>query len=844
MDADSLNALFSPKTVAVIGAKDTEGSVSSIIMQNLMNAGFSGAIYPVNPHRAEVFGKKCFETVGAIPDQIDLAVIVVPAHAVVDVMKTCVDAHVKAAIVIAAGFKETGAEGARLEQMVLQIAKDGNIRMLGPNCLGVMNPIAHLNASFAHGNPLPGSIAFISQSGAMCSAVLDWSLERKIGFSAFVSIGSMADIAWEDLIRYFGKDPHTKTILLYMETIGDPREFITAAMHVALDKAIIVIKPGRSEDAARAASSHTGALVGSDAVFDAACERAGVQRVNSIEQLFDMAEVQSGQKRSYGPHLAIISNAGGPAVLATDAAVGSGAKLSLLSETTIKKLSKELPDAWSHGNPIDILGDADSARYKKALEIVSQDPATNGILVILTPQEMTHAEKVAQTIAQFPLKKPLLASFMGASAVKEARNILAAASIPQFEYPDEAATCFAKAWNHELLLQNLCEIPRFRPYPEKEIRTVRRDQVKAIITEAIREKRSILSERESKNILKLYGIPVVESFLAKKPEEAIVLAKKVGFPVVLKIESSRITHKTDVGGVFLNLQNPQEVLSAFSSIKEKMISLYGKGFFEGVTVQKMISTPGIELFAGSYKDAQFGPVLVFGAGGIYVEVLQDKKLGLPPLSSVNARHMIQNTKISTLFRGYRGQKNIPQEPIEEILIALGEIVLENAEIAEVDINPFIASSCGVLCIDARIIVSKMVHDFHSAFPSFSSDLTDCVKLSNKSVVLIAPARPEDASLMSRFEEKLSHQKNYMKIFSHPFFEKRIIREELVHMCIGFTRWSNVVIAQSELDQRHVVGIAAMDDDRKIFVALDDRYASTDIEERLISYVQRLSKMIG
>ncbi len=839
-----LDAFFKPRSIAVIGAKDTPNSVGCTILTNLLSAGYQGKIIPINPNRNTVLGLPCFKSVQECGMEIDLAIIVVPAERVFDVMKTCVDAHVKAAVVIAAGFKEIGPEGARLEQMITELAKEGNVRMIGPNCLGLMNPRIGLNASFAHGNPLSGSIAFISQSGAMCSAVLDWSLQQKVGFSAFVSIGSMADVGWPDLIRYFGKDSGSKSILMYMETIGDPRAFIDAASRVSMDKPIIVIKPGRTDQGARAATSHTGSLVGSDAVFDAVCQRAGVLRVNTVAQLFDMAEVRGNQPAPMGPRLAIISNAGGPAVLATDAVITNGAQLAKLDTKVVEKLSVDLPSAWSHANPIDILGDADSERYRKTLECIVKDPATDGVLVILTPQGMSEPEKVAQAIAQVSTKKPILTSFMGAQSVEQAKGILAMAKIPNFEYPDEAAASFSMVWKHANSLRRFCIPPRWRSCPLKNEVERRKAAARSIMAEAIATKRAILNERESKSILKLYGIPVVDPFLAKKPEAAITLAKKIGFPVVLKIESSIITHKSDVGGVILNVSTAHDVLVGFSTIKEKVIKLHGEAAFEGITIQKMIQTGGLELIAGSYSDPQFGPVLLFGAGGIFVEAFQDRVLGLPPLNSIQARHMIEETKISRVLSKWRAGGHIPLEPLEDLLIDLGQLVLDLPEISEIDVNPIIASSLGLVSTDARMVLSHPPSNHTSACMPYPLELVSDISLDNGSKVRIGPIRSEEACLISNFEEHLSAEADYKQIFSHPNFSGKIIREELLRMCAGCSSWNYVVLAQSETDQRYVAGLGALDDEGKYWFALDPRYRKTNLSQLMNNVIDEYARSCG
>ena len=837
----ALDAFFKPKTVAVIGAKDTPNSVGRTILMNLMAGGFPGKIIPVNPKRTEVCGLPCIPTVMDAHEPIDLAVIVVPAPRVLEVMQTCVRAGVKAVIMIAAGFKESGPEGLRLETAVADAARAGGIRMIGPNCLGLMNPRYGLNASFGRGMPHEGSLAFISQSGAMCAAVLDWSLSDGIGFSAFVSLGSMADVGWPDLIEYFGEDPATKGILMYMETIGDPRGFLSTASIVALDKPIIVIKPGRTSEGAKAAASHTGALVGSDAVFDAACERSGVLRVDTVSELFAIAEVLSGQPRPSGPRLAIVTNAGGPAVLATDAVVGNGAEMAKLSAKTIDHLSSFLPAAWSHSNPVDILGDADPQRYEKAVEAVVKDTEVDGVLVILTPQDMTDPTKTAESLQRFAAlsQKPLIASWMGGNSVAQGKQVFSKAGIPCFEYPDDASWSLATMWKHAKIMKTFCTPPRWRTYPSQEEVRVRVTKARDMIHKAAAEKRAFLTERESKQLLKSYGIPVVEAFLAKTIDEAVKIAEQIGYPVVLKVESPTITHKSDVGGVCLRLMTRQEVREAFSSIKNRVVEGYGKDAFSGVTVQKMCEAKGIELIVGSSIDPQFGPVLLFGAGGIYVEAFHDEALGLPPLNALLARKMIEKTKISRALSTSRGGGKVPLEPIEDLLIALSELVLEVPEVVECDMNPIVASPSGVICLDARIVLAHPNFRVTPVCRPYPIEYIKEMPL-DRGVVTIRPIRAEDGSMIADLHERLSVLPTYKKIFDHPIFLGKMVAEELLRLCWSYFERRKVFVAEYQDVQRDLAAMAVLAQQSvggaDMWLAVDQRFAVRGIVGLLLSEV--------
>ncbi|MGH9732689.1 MAG: acetate--CoA ligase family protein, partial [Candidatus Acidiferrales bacterium] len=552
MSRTALECFFSPNSVAVIGATDHPCSVGRTVVSNLRNGKFPGKVYAVNPKRTEVLGLPCYANIGAVPEKVDLAMIVTPAPTVPGIIRECVDAGVRAATVISAGFKERGQAGAELERQIQAELRRGTMRLVGPNCLGMMNPSLGLNATFAEDIARPGNVAFLSQSGALLTAILDWSSQEEVGFSAIVSTGSMLDVGWGDLISFFGEDPKTQSILMYMESIGEARSFLSAAREVALSKPIIVIKAGRSEAASHAASSHTGALTGSDEVFDAAFRRCGVLRVQSISDLFYMAEAMGKQPRPRGPRLAILTNAGGPGVLATDALIATGGELAPVSEEAMMAFNKILPADWSHNNPIDILGDADPERFARALEVAAGDSNSDGLLVILAPQGMTDPARMAEKLTPYSKskKKPVLASWMGGKAVAEGKSILNNAGIPTFAYPDTAARAFNYMWRFSYNLRGLYETPAVADEPEAG-EPVRR-KVKEILDRVLASGRSLLTEIESKEVLDLYGIPTVQTTLAQSETRAVELAQAIGFPVVLKVHSEIVTHKTDVDGVKLN----------------------------------------------------------------------------------------------------------------------------------------------------------------------------------------------------------------------------------------------------------------------------------------------------
>jgi acetyltransferase len=782
---ESFEALFKPKTVAVIGATDRENSVGLALMKNLTST-FKGNIYPINPKRDMLLGFKALPAIADAPERIDLAVIVTPATTVPDVIGECIASDVKSAIVISAGFKETGPKGIELERQVLEKARAAKMRFIGPNCLGVMNTRIGLNATFADKIALTGSVAFISQSGALCTAILDWSYREKVGFSHFVSVGSMLDVGWGDLIDYLGDDPSTESIVMYMETIGDARAFMSAAREVALRKPIIVIKAGRSQAAAKAAASHTGSLSGSDDAIDAAFHRCGVLRVNTIADLFAMAEVIGKQPRPKGNRLTIVTNAGGPAVLATDVLTYHGGELATLSETSIQKLNTVLPDAWSHGNPVDILGDATADRYMDAIDIVGGDPNSDGLLVILTPQAMTQSTETARQLATRAEKfgKPVLASWMGAASVREGEDVLNNSRIPTYGFPDTAARVFDMLWQYSDNLRSLYETPNFA---ENDV--VEREHASKMIDGARGGGRTLLTEYESKQLLAMYGIPTVPTVIAKSADKAIVSAQEFGFPIVLKLHSTTITHKTDVGGVKLNLQNADEVRAAFHDIETSVRARAGEQHFHGVSVQPMVKlSDAYELILGCSLDTQLGPVLLFGSGGQLVEVFKDRALGLPPLTTTLARRMIEQTRIYEALKGVRGRDPVDMASLEKLLVRFSQLVVEQRWIKEIDINPLVVSSEKMIALDARVVLHEPNMQKSElprlAIRPYPNKYVSPFTLSDGVRVIIRPIRPEDEPRMIEFHKTLSDESIYLRYFHHIPFDERIAHERLARICFN------------------------------------------------------------
>jgi acetyltransferase len=782
----SLDALFLPRSVAVIGATEREGSVGRTTFENLTKASFPGRIYPVNPSHSGIFQHRCYATVGEIPGKIDLAVIVTPAAAVPDVIGECIDVGVKAAVVISAGFRELGVAGQALEQKIAEQLRRGRLRLIGPNCLGVMNPIIGLNATFAQTIARKGNVAFLSQSGALLTAILDWSLREEVGFSAFVSTGSMLDVGWGDLIDYFGHDANTQSILVYMESIGDARAFMSAAREVAMTKPIILIKAGRTAAAAKAAASHTGAMTGSDDVFDAALRRCGVLRVQRIADVFHMAEVLSKQPRPKGPRLMILTNAGGPAVLATDALIASGGELAPLSEESRRAFDALLPPHWSHGNPVDVLGDADPERYERALEIAIHDPGSDGLLAILAPQGMTSPAQVAERVRRHAHDhgKPVLASWMGGREVEEGKAILNAAGVPTFDYPDTAARAFEYMWQYTDHLRGLYETPAISDDPGMAQDRARKGR--EFLSSISAQGRTLLTEYESKQVLSLYDIRTVPTRVARSAEEAIRIAGEMGLPVVVKLHSATVTHKTDVGGVKLDLKSFQDVGEAFRAIEASTKERAGAGGFEGVTVQPMVRLEGYELILGSSVDPQFGPVLLFGSGGQLVEVYRDRALGLPPLNTTLAQRLMESTKIYKALQGVRGRKPVNLPALESLLVRFSYIPVELPRVKEIEINPLVASPEGILALDARIVLFDQNTTEaglpRAAIRPYPAQYVYPWTMKNGVEVLIRPIRPEDERMMARFHESLSDQTVFLRYFHMENLSSRVAHERLLRKC--------------------------------------------------------------
>ena len=808
-----LDAIFAPENVAVIGASETPGSVGRTLLWNLVSNPFGGTVFPVNPNRDSVLGIEAYEQIGDVEADVDLAVIATPAPTVPSIVEACGEAGVEGLIIVSAGFREVGEEGAELEQEIKESARDDDLRIVGPNCLGVMRPPNGLNATFAGSMANEGDVAFVSQSGALLTSILDWSFRENVGFSAFVSIGSMLDVDWGDMIEYLGDDPRTESIVLYMESIGNARSFLSAARDVAQSKPIIVIKAGRTEAAAEAAASHTGTLTGSDAVLNAAFRRSGVLRVDDINDLFYMAEVLSKQPRPEGRNLTILTNAGGPGVLATDALIGGGGELTPISEEAMEEFDEILPGAWSHGNPVDILGDADPKRYARSLEVAARDENSDGLLVVLTPQAMTEPTKTAEHLRPYARDndKPILASWMGGDAVASGEKILNEAGLPTFAYPDTAARVFNHMWRYSYNLRALYETPSL---PEDEEGIPDRKAAATIVQETHESGRVLMTEHASKALLSAYGIPTVETRVAETPQEAVAAARDIGHPVAVKLHSTSITHKSDVGGVQLGLASDEAVEEAFRTIDE---NIRGEGF-DGVTVQPMIDrSDGYELIIGSSMDEQFGPVLLFGSGGQLVEVYQDRALGLPPLNRTLARRMMEQTKIYEALQGVRGREPVDLDALETLLVRFSQLMVEQPRMKEIDVNPLLArpGDDGLLALDARVVLHPYTKDDDElptpAIRPYPRQYIGTHPMGDGEEITIRPIRPEDEPKLVTFHERLSERSVYLRYANLMKLEQRVAHNRLARICfIDYDREMALVAERPvEEDDDQIIGVGRL-----------------------------------
>ena len=754
MSLYNLEKIFEPTSIAVVGASDRPGSIGRSLLENLKAGGFAGRVYPINPKKNEILGQKAYPNLSAVGEPIDLAVIVIAIKFAPMVVEECARLGIGGVIIISGGGKEAGEEGERIEVEILAKAREGGVRIVGPNCVGIVSSPAKMNASFAHIMPRPGSLAFVSQSGATCTAVLDYAHTQKIGFSHFVSIGSMLDADFGDVIDYLGNDPNTSAILLYVESVTNHRKFMSAARAVSRIKPIVLLKVGRSQAGAKAAMSHTGSLAGADDVYDEAFKRAGLVRVDTVEDLFDCAELMAKQPRPKGPGLAIVSNAGGPGVMAADYLALNGIEPAEIRPETMKKLDEFLPPMWSRSNPLDILGDASPETFRKTAEICAEAEEFDALLIMTTPQAQFPSTEKALELCKAMKKArfPVFTSWVGGQEVLESREIFRKNGIPTYETPERAVRAFLYMYSYDQNLKALREVP---PKLSKKL-LFDWEWADAIIRKTLSENRQLLTETESKNLLESYGIPVTPTRKAGTAKEASIQAEQMGYPVVLKLDSLDITHKTDAGGVKLDLRNSKEVAAAFDEIMKNAKRYDPDARVSGVTVQPMVSKKGVEIILGAKQDPDFGPVILFGMGGVAAEVMKDRAIGLPPLNRLLAKRIIDRTKVSRLLKGYRGY-GTNMELLEEVLVRLSQLLIDFPEIYELDVNPMLAFKEGSLGLDARVIVKPALkpspmHLTISPYPNqYETHSTTDAGLK----LFLRPVKPEDSPAMERLFQAFS-----------------------------------------------------------------------------------------
>jgi len=809
----NLDKIFDPHRVAVIGASETPTSAGFTVLRNLVGSGFRGVVYPVHPRRESVQGIEAHADVKSLPHPPDLAVICTPAASVPALVGQCGEAGTRGIVIISPGFREIGEEGRKLEQAVLdQQARFPGMRILGPNCLGVIVPAVSLNASLAAATPKKGHIAFISQSGALGTSVLDWAIDDGVGFSYFVGAGNMLDVGMADLIDYFGSQTDTQSIIFYVESITEAREFMSAARAFARTRPIVAYKAGRYAESARAAASHTGAMVGVDAVYEAAFQRAGIERTFQIGEMFDVAELLARQQPPKGDRLAIITNAGGPGVMTTDMLIARNGKLAQLSAASLGKLDECLPRFWSHGNPIDLLGDAPPARYAEALQIALADPGVDAALVLLAPQATTDAAGTAAAVSSVASRahKPVLAAWMGGRSVAEGLRVLTQAGVPAYTTAEKAVTAFMHLVSYARNLGSLYETPRDLPMTFSPDRR----RVRAELTAMLGQGDDVLSEGVSKSFLEAYGIPVTRPHPARTADEAVDAARRLGYPVVLKIHSPQITHKTDVGGVILNLAGDEAVRRAYGEMMAAAAGRRPDATLLGATVQKMVTHPtAFELVLGSRKDPVFGSVIMVGSGGVAAEVFRDWALALPPLNESLARRALESLKSWPLLQGYRGRPGGNIDRLIEVLMRFSYLVADYGEIQEFDVNPLLVTPEDVVALDARVIVDRQAAVSplrpyaHLAIRPYPEEFVTERKLKDGSTLVLRPIKPEDEPL---WHELLANCSAHSLRFRFRYLFKQTTHEMAARYCfIDYDRELAIVAEAEEHQQRKLVGVARL-----------------------------------
>lgn len=847
MSTHHLNRLFNPKGVAVIGASEKPGSVGYTIMKNLGTGNGRFKVFPVNPGHRTLFDLPCHGRIQEIEEAVDMAVIATPIRMVPDLLEDCGQKEIAGAVIVSSGGRETGAQGQAMEDRILAASRKSDLRIIGPNCLGIMNTAISLNASFAHLTPFPGNIAFLSQSGAVCTSVLDLAFRKHMGFSYFASLGSMVDVDFADMIDFLGSQRTVGSILMYMESISNIRNFMSAARAVSRVKPIIVLKSGRSLAGARAAASHTGAMAGEDALYDTAFQRAGILRVSEFEELFDCAEYLAKQPRPKGCGLGIITNAGGPGVMAADALASFGLEPARMSQTTMDRLDAILPDNWSRGNPVDILGDTPASTYVDTVKICDEDPATDALLLICSPAGTVDTRALAELLAPClrEVSCPVFTAWIGGENVAGARQVFNQAGIVTYDSAERAVRAFKNLYEYGKNIERLTQIP---------IRTdtrliIHRETAGSIIKTALAENNTCLLENTAKTLLDAYGIPVNDTRIADTEEAALTISEQTGFPVVLKICSRDIPHKSDCNGVALDLKTGRDVLTAYRRIMENARRRFPDARITGVTVQAMQDRADVELIIGARKDPQFGPVIVFGMGGVLTEVFKDISMGLPPLNRMLADHLIGKTRIATVLKGFRNIRPIDMAQLEELLIRTGRLVTDFPEIEALDINPLMVKNGILTAVDARVFIApaKVPSPMHLIISSYPWQYESRGETVDGQPFFIRPIRPSDADLLIEHFHSLSSQSRYMRFFS-PL--KELSRDMLIKLTqIDYDREIALVALMGKNDSQTMVGVSRIivfpDRTQAEFaIAVSDQWQGKGIGSSLLTQCLKAARQMG
>lgn len=847
MSTFNLHRLFNPQSIAVVGASERKGSVGSSIMKNIMKNGFSGHIFPVNPQHQKIMDLKSFRDINSIKADFDLAIIATPMRTVPEIVESCGLAGAAGAVIVSSGGREIGAKGREIEARIMEIAGKYNLRIIGPNCLGFANTSKALNASFAHTFPLTGKIAFLSQSGAVCTSVLDLAIREKIGLSHFVSLGSMMDVDFADMIDYLGSMNSVQSIVIYMENITRIRNFMSAARAVSRVKPIIALKSGRSRTGAIAAASHTGAIAGEDAFYDAAFHRAGILRVNDFEELLECAGFLAKIGKPKGPGLVVITNAGGPGVMAADALESHGLKPAVLSSETIEKLDRILPENWSRSNPVDVLGSTLPETYVEVVKICAQAPETDALLLMCSPAGIMDTLGLASLLSTClpELPCPAFTAWIGGGDIESAREVFIQAGIATYDSAERAVRAFKNLYSYGQQIETLMEIP----VRTDQKLTIDRSKARVIVDSQMAQEDWNLSEIEAKNLVSAYGIPVNDTRLADSPESAVRISELTGYPVALKICSKQILHKSDCGGVMLDLKTSDEVKDAFEKITRNAKAFYPEAQIDGVSVQSYQGQADIELIIGAKNDPDFGPVLVFGSGGVMTEVFQDISMGLPPLNRLLARQMIEGTKISKALTGFRNFKAVNLSFIEELLIRTSRLVTDFPQISELDINPLVVKNGIVTAVDVRVVLKKSekLSPNHLIISSYPWQYEKNAVTTNGHEFFIRPIRPSDADLLIDHFNSLSPRSIYLRFFAPV---KQLSHAMLIKLTqVDYDRHIALVALMGTAEKKKMVGVCRIiaDTDETLgefALAISDEWQGYGIGSALLKQCLKAARAKG